>query len=596
MKISKIYSSKSEVFEPILFNDSLNIIIAKITLPENIKKTSHSLGKTTLSILIDFCLLKSKNKSDFMWKRLDLFKDYDFFLEILLDNGQYCTIKRSVKARSKIFIKLHKNKNENFSEINDDEWDFSGAIEKAKEYLNNVLDFNVLRKYDYRKTLSYFLRKPEDFGNEFQLSKNMRSKAHVWKSPLLELFGYSSDEFIKKYNIDLEVDRLTKENKELNKQVSQETEQEKRLKLVISEKEQQLKTRKDQYDNFNFTFADIEKPKELIEDIDKKISDIVKENYYLESKIKLTKDSISEYKFDLDDIKKFYEDLKVYFSEYLIKDYNDLIEFNKKVTDERNDLLEDLLKQYIFKYDENCSKLKQLNCQRSNLVKYIEVSKVMEKFKVLQNDIIELKTYIDIQKQKLKSLDTEVNNNKELSIKKQEQEEAILTMDNYLISNPLFSKQKELFNKIMKDVLGDIGLLDIKLNSNKNPEFISEIIDIESNNISAKDKGTSFKKLMCCAFDLAILASYSETKYIHFVYHDGVFDGLDNRQKNNYFNTICEFCDDYGIQYIFTCIEDELPPIINTDSKLKYLKEQGIIIKELSDNGDEGRLFKMPAF
>lgn len=48
MKLSKLYANKSELFEPITFVSGLNVVLAEIRLPENKKKDTHNLGKTTL--------------------------------------------------------------------------------------------------------------------------------------------------------------------------------------------------------------------------------------------------------------------------------------------------------------------------------------------------------------------------------------------------------------------------------------------------------------------------------------------------------------------------------------------------------------------
>ncbi len=75
MKISKLYSNLDEKMEPILFNDGLNIVLGEIRLPENKDKDTHNLGKTTLGLLIDYCLLKGRSKTSFLFKHLDIFKE-----------------------------------------------------------------------------------------------------------------------------------------------------------------------------------------------------------------------------------------------------------------------------------------------------------------------------------------------------------------------------------------------------------------------------------------------------------------------------------------------------------------------------------------
>lgn len=98
---------------------------------------------------------------------------------------------------------------------------------------------------------------------------------------------------------------------------------------------------------------------------------------------------------------------------------------------------------------------------------------------------------------------------------------------------------------------------------------------------------------MCCAFDLVVLVTYYECSYFHSVYYDGVFDGLDSRQKNNYYEVIQKYVSEFDIQYIFSVIEDELPPDIKD---LDVLKKNETIIRLLHDMGNIGRLFNVNPF
>ncbi|MBF4371432.1 DUF2326 domain-containing protein, partial [Vibrio anguillarum] len=60
MKISKIYSNKPDIFEPIEFNEGFNVIIGQIRLRDDKNKDSHTLGKSKLAELIDFGFLKKR--------------------------------------------------------------------------------------------------------------------------------------------------------------------------------------------------------------------------------------------------------------------------------------------------------------------------------------------------------------------------------------------------------------------------------------------------------------------------------------------------------------------------------------------------------
>ncbi len=64
MKLSRIYASRPDLFVDIDFQDGLNAVVAEIRLPQNKDRYTHNLGKTTLALLLDYCLLKKKT-SDF---------------------------------------------------------------------------------------------------------------------------------------------------------------------------------------------------------------------------------------------------------------------------------------------------------------------------------------------------------------------------------------------------------------------------------------------------------------------------------------------------------------------------------------------------
>ena len=111
MKLSKLYCNQ-EGFKNITFNlKGLNVIYADVQAEKKKKKNSHDLGKTLLAKLIDFLLLKEINKSHFLLKIKNdqgenTFSEYVFYLELLLNNGKFLTIKRGVNNNTKISFKL----------------------------------------------------------------------------------------------------------------------------------------------------------------------------------------------------------------------------------------------------------------------------------------------------------------------------------------------------------------------------------------------------------------------------------------------------------------------------------------------------------
>lgn len=598
MKLSKLYCSYPNIFETIEFNSQLNIILAEVRLPGNKQKSSHSLGKSTLVAVIDFCLLKGINKHHFFKKNYYLFEEFSFFLEVELDDGRYCTIKRSVKEKSKIFIRSHKESKQDFTYFKNEQWDIGGGIDKAKTYFNTLLDFNVPLSLKYRQTISYFLRDPDSFKDVFRLSKFTNSRDIVWKPIVAQLLGFDSSKLVKKYELDVEINQLEDDHSKTIRNQYEINQQEERYKTILSLKEEELNTKEQSYDSFSFKLADIDTPKALVNDIDKHLTVLVQENYYLKSHIENSKQSIVDYNIDLDKIENFYKEIGLYFTTQIKKEYGELVQFNEEILSERNGILTELINEYSDKYNKNCQNIILLNEKRSLALQYISTSESFEKFKLLQSEVIEIKTQVEVLKNQIESLKRKYDNSEIREQKVKEVSEVIkgIKQEFWESDNPYIDNIKKQFTSIILEVLGDVGVIGIFLNNNNNIDFIPEIIDMDTKKSNSKDKGTTYRKLMCCAFDLALLATYSGKNFFHFVYHDGIFDGLDDRQKENYFNLLNNYCQEYNIQYIFTSIQDELPPLIRNRDSIAKLIVKKIIVKLLHDEDKDGKLFKMSSF
>lgn len=74
MKLSRLYSNKPDLFDPVEFVQGMNVVMAEIRLPENRGKDTHNLGKTTLGRLLDFGFLAKRDPKFFLFKHSDLFK------------------------------------------------------------------------------------------------------------------------------------------------------------------------------------------------------------------------------------------------------------------------------------------------------------------------------------------------------------------------------------------------------------------------------------------------------------------------------------------------------------------------------------------
>jgi uncharacterized protein YydD (DUF2326 family) len=110
--------------------------------------------------------------------------------------------------------------------------------------------------------------------------------------------------------------------------------------------------------------------------------------------------------------------------------------------------------------------------------------------------------------------------------------------------------------------------------------------------MTSADLGHTYRKLLCIAFDMALLRARLDEKFPRFVYHDGVFESLDDRKKEKLLTVIREYAE-LGLQPTITLIDSDLPPRSEKEGSVFADAE---IVLTLHDEGESGRLFKMRAW
>ena len=240
-------------------------------------------------------------------------------------------------------------------------------------------------------------------------------------------------------------------------------------------------------------------------------------------------------------------------------------------------------------------RLKKLNQQREDYLQILRGEDVFDKFKSLQKLMVQREAELIRLQTELDSLNSAAVIQKEIEGYRNEQEELINKIDDLRKKgNPTYTAIRLAFNKIIKEALNLPALLSTRLNAEGNLEFEANIVaDEETGLITCQGRGTSYKKFLCAAFDLAVLETYHHKSFYRFVYHDGMLEGLDNRKKIKFLALVRRFCKEFGLQYILTVIQSDLP---RDASDIAIPFEDGEIIRYLHDEGDSGRLFNMPPF
>lgn len=585
MKLSQLYANKN--FKNITFNDGLNLVLAKVTQKLDLNKDSHNLGKTTLIAVIDFMLLKQLSDEHIFKKHKEKFTGCVFFLEILLNNGEYLTIRRSTDAATKISFKKTKVAS---NLLSCEEWDkLNIAFDPAEKALNEYLAFDILNNWDYRKSVTYFLRSQKDYNDVFQLSKFLKGKDIDWKPFMFDLLGFNGGLLIEKYKTDSEITEQKTFISTIKSKFAVDTEEVDKIKGAIELKKADQKELQQQIDNFNFYTQERSLNKELVEDIEKNIAALNSVEYNLEYDLERTRESFSNnISFDIDQLKKIYEDVQVFFPDNLVKDYKALEEFNRRITEERNKYLEEKIIQLTESLKETRKDLLKYDNKRNKVLSILKDKDSFKKFKVYQVDLTKIEGEISRLEEKLLSIDKIAVLNEAMKALSDSLDELKSKIQTQIRSdeNKVYPEIKRIFHNIFKYIFNVPAIIFIRQNSLGNIEFEVEVTKENEIEITGDGDGNSYKKMLCISFDLSLLVAYHKNSFYRFVYHDGALEGLDNRKKLNFIQLVRRYCTEYNIQYIFTSIQDDIPTEV-----FKQLTAKEICLT-LDDSGEKGKLFE----
>jgi uncharacterized protein YydD (DUF2326 family) len=579
MKLVKIYSNKN--FKNIEFDEHFNAVVAFIKSDK--KDDTHNLGKTSLIRIIDFLLLDGidKKKDDLFSN--NLFIGQVFYGEFKLNSGNFLTIKRSVDLATKISFKLSDVKRTGF--ITDLEWDKEDIpFDRARKLLNDYLSFRVLTKWSYRKSITYFLRSQQDYLDVFKLNK-FKGKHKDWKPFVFDLLGFDGNIVRDKLELEESIDDLKKKLSTLKTEAQIDTNEKDRLEGLLEIKTSELSETNEFIDKFNFYKEDLKTNKNLVENIDNRIQALNTDRYRISFEINRIEKSLSDLLEDIeiDKVETLFQEVNLYFPEQLKKEYNDLVEFQKSLTIERKVFLKENLVELKDDYSTINNDIQTLENEKSDLLSVLTKKDSYNKFKEYQKLLTKIEVEIERIKDKLNAIDNsillenEIDEKKELIAHKVEELKTALTERKH-------SSINKIFNSIIKEILNTNALISLKINTQGNIEYYADYQNSSDLLKTSEAQGTTYKKLLCVAFDLSLLINYSGNFY-NFVYHDGVLEGLDNRIKVRYINMVKDFCKKYDIQYIITLIDSDLP---NIESDI--ITENEICLK-LNDNDDSGKLF-----
>ncbi len=515
MKLSQLYANKG--FKNIVFNDGLNLVLAKVTKKLDLNKDSHNLGKTTLIAVIDFMLLKEVKEEHIFKTHQEKFLGYIFYLEIMLNNGEYLTIRRAVDAPTKISFKITKTSD---NLLNEESWDNKNiGFDKSVVALNEYLAFDVLKQWTHRKSITYFLRSQNDYNDVFQLSKFSKGKDIDWKPFMFDLLGFNGSLLTEKYDADNKIlEQKTFINRIKNDFAVDAGEVDK-IRGAIDLKIEDRDKLQSEIDNFNFYQQERNLNKELIEEIETQISEYNSAEYNLEFDLEKTKQSFSQnISFDIKQIKRIYEEVKIFLPDNLVKDYQSLEDFNKRITEERNKYLEEKVVILTEQLKDIRDSLKHYNEKRNQILSVLMDKDSFSKFKSYQIDLTKIEGEISRLEEKLNSIDKIAILNETTSNLTAGLDELIKEINAQITANDskIYTEIRRVFRNIFKYIVNAPAIIFMRQNKEGNIEFKVEITRENEMDVTAEDRGNSYKKMLCISFDLSVLVTYHKDSFYRF--------------------------------------------------------------------------------
>lgn len=598
MKLSAIYCSDAELFPRItFFEEGLSVIFARVFDPANLKKDSHNLGKTFLIRVIDFVLMASVDKYHPFRIHADRFDSLVFFGEFLSNNGKYITVRRPVTGRAKVCVNVSDSGEQNYATLPEEQWLHSNLSNvKAENLLDSYFALDAIKPYEYRKGLGYFLRRQSDYDDEFRISRFGRGADLDWKPFTAMLLGFDGDLVKAKYEIDGQLESEKSLLKHTRGAVGKKTADHDEVRGLLQARTTEARALRSKVDAFDFSEVESRFNAEAVRVLEAEISECNRSRYQIDRElVEIARSLAPEYKFDIEAIKQVFAETSTYFPTALLRDYEEVVAFNQSIAKGRRDRLVRLQTELQKKRSDVQARIEVANNERSAALAVLKEQKTLDKYRQLNASLLEMEEQIRVLRSTLEAFDRV----EQIALQVEELQKRQIDLGAQVRSmirtgSETYSMLRATFYELTMRVIGTEAILAVDPNGNNNPEFKTKIVQVgEVAKETSLSDGTSYKKLLCVCFDLAMLITYANKDFYRFVYHDGVFEGLDNRRKASLLDAARAACSDLGLQYVLTVIDADLPRN-QDDHKLLFTATE--VVRQLDDRGNSGRLFRMDPF
>jgi uncharacterized protein YydD (DUF2326 family) len=568
MQLLKIYSNKSS-FRTVDFNPTgPSFIVARQQDPTNKKKgrTYNGVGKSLLIRIIHFCLGAKTADYQVFCQKLE---DWEFYLDFQI-KGAFYTIKRTTKEPKILTI------NDEVLELNE----FKNKLGLICFELPSAIS-----QLSFRSLLPFFLRpnkesynaynKPGKVGNEYQsllynafllgLDVNLVKCKYDLRQEKIKIDGFE-----KSFKTDpLLLDYFTG-----NKDVSLSV-------IELNESIIKLQNDLNKY-QVSEDYSDIQKHADKIEgklfELNNRIILIQNKIANIDINLKYSPD------ININDLKRIYEESKIYFSSFGEKSIEDMQSFYKSLLRNRNKKLSEQQNRLKKEEKEKLENSKKLQDDLDRKMKFLGEHQALDMFLAVNNEITNLQIELDSLLNYEKLLEEFKSKKRNL---KKNHITATENTEKYLENIKSETEDFQLYFRYLAKLFYPESSAGLTINNNERENQIR--FDIEAKIESDASDGIGNVKIFC--YDLTLLLKGSNHN-IDFIFHDSrLFSEIDERQKRDMFLEINKIFAKSEKQYIATINENQLNEIRRQLSENQYneMLDRHIIL-ELTDDSDEGKL------
>lgn len=185
----------------------------------------------------------------------------------------------------------------------------------------------------------------------------------------------------------------------------------------------------------------------------------------------------------------------MFFPKDLLRSYEDLLEFNKRISSGRTARLSELRKKLISERDRLTERLAALDARRVDALKALTQRDTLKKFRALQGELHDDERKIGELRGKLHSLDTAGQLRRQIQEVRREKEDYGAQLEAAVHNaTPRYLDVRRSFSEHVERVLGIEAILAASLNKEQNLDFTVKTLDRDTALETSEGRGTSYTK------------------------------------------------------------------------------------------------------